>query len=411
MHFDPLIMIRDLMHAGGINFHRLAPPYEHLSKIDGGLRSQLYDQYDDQKIIDLLKESCRSHVLYLAMDSFKTHYFIFREPFSPDSADEDIFIVIGPYLAEPYQDIIPSVMKNHHLPLFKNAELKDYYCGVPLIPDSSVLESEMIILLRYVFDTTDFVVDRTGLDLNKAIAGSKLQLEPSDQLSMFMIEERYKNEDSMLEAVEHGDLQTAMRHMSAFRKFQIEPRNTDLLRNYKNFLFVLNTLLRKAVQKADVHPAYIDRLSSQFAIQIEASRSFSDLSGISQEMLRKYCFLVQNYSLRGYSQTIQSVINYISFHLEDPLPLKRLAEIANVNPSSLSTRFKKETKVTLTDFINQKRIEQSIILLNTTDLPIHKIAEKVGILDENYFSRLFRKYMGMAPREYRLSIRDGSNVI
>lgn len=84
-----------------------------------------------------------------------------------------------------------------------------------------------------------------------------------------------------------------------------------------------------------------------------------------------------------------------------PLSLKLISEQVSVSSSYLSAQFKKETGKTLTDYINEKRIRDSLVLLSTTELPIQKVAERVGIYDENYYSRLFKKYLNQTAKQYR----------
>ncbi len=404
MKFDPIELTQDLMHAEGINFHVFKQPYDNIGRFDMRLRSQLYVDYDYEDIRQRLRDDCQEKTLYITTDQFETHYLIFRD--SRPVADDGDIILIGPFLTSYYESILHRVIERNNLPAIQHTELKNHYCGIPFFEDTGVIESQVIILARYIMDGTDFVVDRTSLNFKDSAAGFENQPEPSTRLSMSMVEERYKIEDEFLEAIEHGDAQSALLYSSTFRKFQLEPRNTDIVRNYKNFFYVLNTLLRKAVQRADVHPAHIDETSAYFFRMIEASRSLETLRTISPEMIRRYCRLVLNHSLRKYSKTIQRVINHVDFHLTDPLSLKVLAGIAKVNASYLSTQFKKETGQNLTDHINQKRIQKAVFFLNTTEMPIHAIAERVGILDENYFSRLFKRIQGMPPSEYRKSLRS-----
>jgi len=407
MNLNQLELVKDLMHAGGINFHVFEPPYADIARFDNRLRGNLFSDFQYDSIVNNLLDHCVRNTLYLVTDSFETHHFIGRLSSGSEDGSGDAFLFIGPYLIRDYRDILQPVMIANNLLVFQSEELKNYYGGIPRILEPAVLESEVVVLARLVFGTIDFHVDRTGLNLSADTEGLSLRDEPEKKLTMSVLEERYLLEDQVLEAVERGDLQNAILNMSAFRKFRYDSRNTDSVRDYKNYLFVLNTLLRKAVQRADVHPAYIDNTSSYFAIKVEAARVQSDLANLSQEMMRKYCLLVQNHSLRGHSQMVQKVMNYVSFHLDEPLTLSILADLIKINPSYLSTQFKKENQITLTDFINQKRIQHSLTLLNTTDLPIHRIAERVGILDENYFSRLFKQQTGKSPREYRKTVKMG----
>lgn len=78
-----------------------------------------------------------------------------------------------------------------------------------------------------------------------------------------------------------------------------------------------------------------------------------------------------------------------------------MSEWLNVNASYLSTLFKKEVGIPLTDYVNRQRIEQAKKLLIVTELPTKTIAQQCGIPDIYYFSRLFKKRTGVTPKLYR----------
>ena len=57
--------------------------------------------------------------------------------------------------------------------------------------------------------------------------------------------------------------------------------------------------------------------------------------------------------------------------------------------------------MTLSDYVARARMEHAVFLLNTTHMQIQAIAQRCGIHDVNYFTRLFRRVMGKTPSEYR----------
>ena len=185
----------------------------------------------------------------------------------------------------------------------------------------------------------------------------------------------------------------------------IKPRLSDSIRDRKNFMIILNTLCRKAAQSAYVHPIHLDEISRKFAIRIESCTTIAQLETLENEITRKYCLLVQSYSLRKYSKPVQNIINYISFNLTDDLSLNAISAEFALNSSYVSSLFKRETGSTLTNFVNNKRIEHAIYLLNTTKLPIQDIAVQCGITDVNYFTKLFKKIKNMTPSQYREMIQ------
>ena len=95
------------------------------------------------------------------------------------------------------------------------------------------------------------------------------------------------------------------------------------------------------------------------------------------------------------------MLTRIESDLTADLSLKKQAELLNVNASYLSTLFKKETGMTLTDYVNKKRVDHAIFLLNSSNMQIQTIAQYCGIPDVNYFTKIFKKYVGKTPKEYR----------
>jgi len=219
------------------------------------------------------------------------------------------------------------------------------------------------------------------------------------------IERAYQAENQFLEAVAQGRIHRAGMMLSNFSRDALEKR-TAPLRNIKNYSIILNTLMRKAVETGGVHPVHIDRLSSEFALSIENTSSPEEFMELWQEMARKYCLLVRSHNSTNYSQLVQHIIARVDFDLSADLSLKSHAEALNVNASYLSSLFKKETGSTLTDYVNRKRVEHAIYLLSTTDLPISVIGQRCGIQDDNYFTKIFRKYTTMSPRQYRLQLKS-----
>jgi len=118
-------------------------------------------------------------------------------------------------------------------------------------------------------------------------------------------------------------------------------------------------------------------------------------------MVKVYCQLVNKYSVKDYSPTVQKVIVMIESNLASDLTLSELANTLNINASYLSTVFKKETGKTITGYVNEKRIELAQELLKTTNLQVQTIAQYCGIIDVHYFTRLFKKLTGVSPKQFR----------
>ena len=168
----------------------------------------------------------------------------------------------------------------------------------------------------------------------------------------------------------------------------------------------MNTLLRKAAEAGGVHPVYLDKLSSEFALKIEMLPSVSENSALMREMFSSYCRLVRKHSMKSFSLVVQKTILLIDSDLSADLSLSSLAQKQNISPGYLSTIFSKETGKTVSEYIREKRVKLAVHLLSTTHLQVQTIALHCGIMDVQYFSKIFKRQTGKTPKEYRESIKQ-----
>ena len=220
-------------------------------------------------------------------------------------------------------------------------------------------------------------------------------------LSLQSLEQNYANENLLMDAVSKGKLHLVTAVASSVYNNGAEQRLADSLRDRKNNLIILKTLLRKAAEYGGVHPLHIHRLSSAFAEQIENTRTIKQSWQLQEKMIRSFCNLVKQQSLSEYSLYVAQAITMVQFDLTEDLSLKAIAAQLNVNPSYLSNLFHKECGCTLTDFVNRQRVEKAALLLRNNNVLVQDVAAECGIQDANYFIKLFKKYTGLTPNRYR----------
>lgn len=101
------------------------------------------------------------------------------------------------------------------------------------------------------------------------------------------------------------------------------------------------------------------------------------------------------------SDIIDASIHYIKENIERHITLQQIAHFTGYSPSRFAALFKEQTGKSPITYINHLRMEQASRLLRETDMKVNQICYKVGIDDCYYFSRLFTKIVGMAPKKYR----------
>jgi len=231
--------------------------------------------------------------------------------------------------------------------------------------------------------------------------------------SLNEIEIRYKIEKVLLNAVEKGDVEQALKTLKNLNFLGFEPTHRvpgNPLRAYKNLLFSFNTMLRLAAERAGVSPVYLHNLSDKFAILIEKISTFAELSNMGNKLIHEYCDLVQNKSTVGYSPIVKKAINYINFNFAKPITLKSISENIGINPCHLSRQFKKETGMTITEFIQRRRIKEAQFLIEQNSKSITDIAFAVGFENHNYFCKVFKKLTSTTPTDYLKNRNTDKNV-
>lgn len=96
-----------------------------------------------------------------------------------------------------------------------------------------------------------------------------------------------------------------------------------------------------------------------------------------------------------------TVLQYIGAHYTEKISVNELAETANITVYYFCRIFKQITGKTMTDYLNEFRLEKSTDYLKKSDLTVTEIALNCGFDSVNYYSRLFRRYYHVSPTEFR----------
>lgn len=143
--------------------------------------------------------------------------------------------------------------------------------------------------------------------------------------------------------------------------------------------------------------------------RIMETNSIAEMESCTRALVQQTQDMAQS-SAASADHIVSSVQTYISAHYGEQLSLDQLAQQFYLSSSYLSRLFKRETGTTLTTYLQNVRIEAAKNLLRTTALKSYEVAERVGINDPVYFSRIFKKITGLKPKDYRHSVQNESSV-
>ena len=344
------------------------------------------------------------HIIYFLTDMYNCHNILIPIP----NQELDTALYVGPYLTET-----SGIYKTAELcdklgiPSSMRMFLNQYYTTIPCISDSSVMEAFIETIGDNIYGVGEYKIEY----LKEETKGDTEYLTAMDNNNyediMQRLEYRYSLEEKVIDSISRGDFNTAMKYSTDQALSNIDNRSPSTLRSKKNNLLAFNTVCRKGAERGGVHPIHLDEMSRRMAIKIENMTSPNQDKDIHREILKRYCTMVQHNTTIGFSPTMQKVINHILQNLTAmELTLQSTAESLGINKSYLATLFKKETGKTFTGYVNSKRLDHAIFLLNATDLQIQEVASSCGIPDVAYFTRLFKQEKGMTPSQYRKMISE-----
>ncbi len=392
---------QSILKANYIPVHRITFPctFSDISWLDLGLRNNFFDEKTTNSYLNRWFMSFQPKKIYHLTDDFLCNYTIFRIP------DSDEFFICGPFLFEEMQSSrFMQICDKLKIPAELHDQLKEYYLSMAFFPVQTLYMNLFTELAEFLFGKDNYEIiysDSRELDEWYTTYHSSFRIPENPFAALQTIENRYELEAAIIEAVKNADEQKALELTTKTFSLFLPHRMSNELRDQKDYTITFNTLLGRAAKSCGVHPIHIDTYSNRNIQIIEQLTSIEQCHNFSLKIVHNYCCLIRKHTLKNYSLLTQKIITYVNTDLSADLSLKSLSEQLSVNASYLSTLFSKEVGMSLTKFVNQKRIEHSKKLLLATDMPIKSIALKCGISDVYYFSRLFKQITGTTPKEYR----------
>lgn len=226
------------------------------------------------------------------------------------------------------------------------------------------------------------------------------------------IEPFFKYEDhSVLERLQRGLLdsvksgnEAAVRGKLAeiFRSVgDMEPASRDYIRNfYWNLLSSINSI-RISVTAADGgKKAENKELSGLYGL-LEKCEKLEELNAVLSEAALSVTSRINSFNHRSIKLILRKAVEYLQDHYNEQVTLNEVADHTFVSTYYISRLFKRELGKNFVDYLNELRIEKAKELLMDVRYKTYEVAEKVGIPDAHYFSRLFKKHAGVTPTEFR----------
>jgi len=150
----------------------------------------------------------------------------------------------------------------------------------------------------------------------------------------------------------------------------------------------------------------LTRLFSEILRALQRGTGLAELLRASHALAHLIAVLVEKSHDRfvadaNTTQKVAEAIIYMSEHLAEPVRISALARLVSLSPTYFTGLFRKQTGCAPRDYLHLLRIHRACELLSTTGLSIKQIAARAGYQDPFHFSRQFKAFHGISPTQYR----------
>lgn len=312
-------------------------------------------------------------------------------------------LICGPILmGYPDELLIDNLIKNHDLSITCRSKFNLYLNMIPIVDPQRVRYLSRLLLLLSENITT--VVNNNNPSREKSHQQSKIsEVIHEMKLKEFIEFYPYEKEKELIIRLKNGDIIGSKASLNKLLGHILFNTGGDI-EIIKARVLELCALLSRAAVEAGGELDEIFGMNYKFMTQLSKINNIEDLCFWLSKILERFGNSVFNkYDIKN-RDIIKQSINYMNDNYMNPINLESVAKYVHLNPTYFSTIFKKELSVGFSDYLNKIRIEQSKLLLSNSNYSILDIAIMVGFEDQSYFSKVFKKMVGVTPKDYKSNI-------
>jgi YSIRK-targeted surface antigen transcriptional regulator len=285
-------------------------------------------------------------------------------------------------------------------------KLIEYYHSIPIIDSQQFLSISLLVYYLMYHKKLDKTM---VIQNNKTLALDMIELENPDlELSKgrrnFIFHSNLSYERVLLDYVKNGriDKLKDIFDYSIVGEAELgllSKRNR--LRSEKNLMITGIALVCRAAIEGGLNDETAFTLSDFYIQQLEELGSLKAILKLTEEAIMDFTKRVHQLNEERYSPTITACQHYIYDHLYDEITLDHLAQMCRLSPNYLSSVFKKEVGIPISEYIQRQRVDEAKKLLLLTNYSISDIGTWLNFNDQSYFIKIFKKYTGLTPKQFR----------
>ena len=213
----------------------------------------------------------------------------------------------------------------------------------------------------------------------------------------------YDKEMAFYQTIRNGDIEEMHRLFTPLCVEGFGKLSENSLRNLKYHLIITIAFITRYCIEGGLEMESAYNLRDIYVRKVETCKSEEEIHEIHKEVCESYVKIMQNCrSSSRYSKAVQLAIDYIYENLHEKIMIADIAAKTNLSESYISRLFHKETGVSISTYIINKRVEAAKNLLIYTDYSTSDISNFLNFSSESHFISTFKKLTNQTPKKFRL---------
>lgn len=292
-------------------------------------------------------------------------------------------------------------------------QIKRYYRNyeIPSSMEKPPVHTTMVRLLTFASLMYE-ILEGVSLSVGEILRGNHLAEElvsvemEKTRMEIKNIDENlshhtYQEERYVMDCVREGNVEEVLDRLDALMETAGILSNKQM-NHQKNLAIVAVAMTTREAIEGGISPAEAYRLSDIYINKIDRATDIEEILEYSRQAVFEFTKLVsERKEKKKNSSYTEKCKDYIHKNYHHKIQLETVANEIGVSQGHLSRSFRKDTGMSVQDYIQKFRVERAANLLKYSEATLTEISDYVCFHSQSHFGSVFKKYMHMTPKEYR----------
>ena len=312
---------------------------------------------------------------------------------------ETITVILGPFLTNylNIEDIKNKIQRFTCNGAFK-VYLNEYLKLLPIFSLEDI--QDICILLNFLFKQNVSCLHLNELYNQVHSNEIEIAMKSAENYNSQSYISEGCYEDQILDLVKKGDLNALNEHLPKISTSMFTETSGEIIRSKKNHTIIILEKLSSLAIQLGGNTNEIYQMRNYYIKKAEEKKVLLDVFRVTDCAIIHFTKKIHNVIKNKYSSLVKSIIHLVDVQLYSSIKVSEIANKLFASESSIRSKFKKETGLTIGEYINKRKIDEAKLLLESGVSPI-EVSSMLDYYDYSHFYKTFKKFTEKSPKDYQ----------